>query len=200
METMRRAVPLHYTDVGYGNHPIKQLQHRQMFEWIPFFRAHNMNWDLPDGSYGWDNHDPDEYAYHVALAPCLTDMTMFNASPEAFALARKMVPLWRRAAEFMISGDYYPLTERKDDARDFYAMQFHEEKSDSGFASVVSNVLNERTAYELKLHGINKELVYRMTDAVSGEEFEYTGDLLTEGIRLEMPARSGRLYFYEVKR
>ncbi|MGM9624640.1 MAG: alpha-galactosidase, partial [Eubacteriales bacterium] len=26
LDTMRRAVPLHYTDVGYGNHPIKQKQ------------------------------------------------------------------------------------------------------------------------------------------------------------------------------
>lgn len=38
----------HYTDVGYGNHPIKQKPHRQMFEWIPYFRAHNMNWDDPE--------------------------------------------------------------------------------------------------------------------------------------------------------
>ena len=44
LETMRRAVTLHYTDIGYGNHPRKQKQHRLMFEWIPYFRAHNMNW------------------------------------------------------------------------------------------------------------------------------------------------------------
>ncbi len=45
LETMRRAVTLHYTDVGYGDHPIKQLQFRQMHEWIPYFRSHNMSWD-----------------------------------------------------------------------------------------------------------------------------------------------------------
>ena len=32
LDTMRRAVPLHYTDVGYGNHPVKQKQHRTLFE------------------------------------------------------------------------------------------------------------------------------------------------------------------------
>lgn len=47
---MRSSVPLHYTDVGYGHHPIKQKQHRYMFEWIPYFRAHTMNWDNDDGT------------------------------------------------------------------------------------------------------------------------------------------------------
>lgn len=46
-ETLRRAVPLHYTDVEYGVHPVKQKQHRYMFEWIPYFRAHNMSWTTP---------------------------------------------------------------------------------------------------------------------------------------------------------
>ena len=40
-----------------------------MFEWIPYFRAHNMNWMEPDGSYGWTWHTPDRFAYYVAFAP-----------------------------------------------------------------------------------------------------------------------------------
>ncbi len=200
METMRRAVPLHYTDVGYGKHPIKQLQHRQMFEWIPYFRAHNMNWDLPDGSYGWTHLGVDEFAFHVAMAPALTDMTMFNASGEAFALSRKMVPLWRKAAEYMISGDFYPLTECRGDSKDMYAMQFHDGEQDAGFASVVRNVCCGESEYLLKLQGLKADGVYLLTDAVSGEAAEYTGAQLAEGIRLEMPVRSGKLCFYEGKR
>jgi hypothetical protein len=49
--------------VGYGNHPIKQLQHARMFEWIPYFRAHNQNWDNPaDGSYEGGGRPTDEPA------------------------------------------------------------------------------------------------------------------------------------------
>lgn len=197
LESMRRAVPLHYTDVGYGNHPIKQLQHRQMFEWIPFFRAHNMNWDLPDGSYGGQHLGVDEFAFHSAMAPCLTDMTFFDASPEAFALSRKMVPLWRKAAEYMLSGDFYPLTECRADARDFYAMQFHCEDTDEGFVSIVSNVRNEEKTYLLSMKELSQSSSYYLTDAVSQTADKYTGAQLTQGIPIEMKERSGKLFFYK---
>ena len=195
LESMRRAVPLHYTDMGYGNHPIKQLQHRQMFEWIPYFRAHNMNWDRPDHSYGCENHGPDEYAYHVALAPALTDMTPYNASPEAFALARRMTPLWRCAAEIMLEGDYYPLTPRKADAADFYAMQFHCPNRGAGFVSVVSNVANGKREYLLRMRELDRSAVYRVTDGDA--TWENTGAALSDGVTLQMPPRSGALWFYE---
>ena len=45
LDTMRRAIPLQYTDVGLGNHPLKQIQRRYMFEWIPYFRAHTVNFN-----------------------------------------------------------------------------------------------------------------------------------------------------------
>ena len=51
LESMRRGVPLHYTDVGYGNHPIKQMQHRLHFEWIPYFRALIPQSCNPGGSF-----------------------------------------------------------------------------------------------------------------------------------------------------
>lgn len=68
LETMRRSVALHYTDVGYGHHPVKQKQHREMFEWMPYFRAHNMSWDKPDGTYGTANKPPVSY---VKFSPSL---------------------------------------------------------------------------------------------------------------------------------
>ena len=75
LETMRRAVPLHYTDVGYGHHPIKQKQHRQMFEWIPYFRAHNMNWYNPEtDDYDATSRPTDRFSYYVAMTPALTEL------------------------------------------------------------------------------------------------------------------------------
>ncbi|MEN6546059.1 MAG: alpha-galactosidase, partial [Armatimonadia bacterium] len=38
LETMRRSVPLHYTDYGYGLHPIKLSFHHTLFQWIPYFK------------------------------------------------------------------------------------------------------------------------------------------------------------------
>ena len=70
------AVPLHYTDVGYGVHPEKQQQYRIMHEWIPYFRSLCMNWDKPGGTYGqWAMPDDpsyfDRFASYASLAPAI---------------------------------------------------------------------------------------------------------------------------------
>lgn len=198
LETMRRAVPLHYTDVGYGNHPIKQKQHRQMFEWIPYFRAHNMNWDDPEtGEYGRTNRLPDEYSDLVAMAPSLTDMTPFDAPDEAFALSARMQPLWRRAAKRMMEGDYYPLTECRKSREDFYAMQFHDPDCQRGFFEVVSNNQNSNRVYDLHLKALSPETIYRVTDGLTGETATQTGEALMGGVAIELSPRSGKLCFYE---
>ena len=38
LETMRRSVPLHYSDYGYGLHPVKVDFQRTLFEWLPYFK------------------------------------------------------------------------------------------------------------------------------------------------------------------
>ena len=45
---MRRSVPLHYTDYGYGEHATKLDFHRTMFEWLPYFRETSQSWDLEE--------------------------------------------------------------------------------------------------------------------------------------------------------
>ena len=93
LETMRRAVPLHYTDMGYGEHPIKQKQHRLMFEWIPYFRAHTMSWDNENGEYVRNVNQPvDDFAYHCAMAPAITSMIEYYDNEELFDVGRKFDP------------------------------------------------------------------------------------------------------------
>ena len=198
LETMRRAVPLHYTDVGYGNHPIKQKQHREMFEWIPYFRAHNMSWDNPeDGSYvNGVAHEPDRFAYHAAMAPALTDMIVHNAAPEAFALARQMRSIWREAAELMLCGDYYSLTSCRKDPQDFYAMQFHDPEEERGFFQVLANTQCETGRFTACLHALEADALYRLTDRESGEVMHRTGRELMDGIPIDQSKRSGVIWFY----
>ncbi len=200
LETMRRAVPLHYTDVGYGNHPIKQKQHREMFEWIPYFRAHNTNWDDPvTGEYGKTNLPIDRFAYYVAMTPALTDTTAHDASEADFAMARQMQAIWRKAAELMLAGDYYPLTECRKSAADFYAMQFHDPDTENGFVEIIRNNACEEEAFTAQLQALDKNAIYLLTEAESGETTEFTGAELARGLRARLPKRSGRIYFYERK-
>ncbi len=197
LETMRRSVPLHYTDVGYGHHPIKQKQHHLMFGWIPYFRAHNMSWDDPaTGEYNaW--HSLDEFAYYAAMTPALTDILDHDAPGEAFALARKMQPIWRRAADFMLSGDYYPLTECRKSREDFYAVQFHDEERNAGFVEIIRNNACQEETYLLKMQALDEAGEYLLTEAESGECKAHDAQALKAGVAVTLPHRSGRIYFYE---
>lgn len=195
LETMRRAVPFHYTDVGYGDHYMKQIQHRQMFEWIPYFRAHNFNWDEPNGDYNGQPHGIDDFGYHNALAPALTSMIEYNDPDEVFAVGRRFHPVWRRAAALELTGDYYPLTECRKCTADWYAMQFDGE--DEGFIQIIRNVRVPGDRITLGNLHIDPEKTYEFTDELGKRSFRMDGKRLTEeGFSDVLPPRSGVIWFY----
>ena len=203
LETMRRAITLHYTDVGYGHHPIKQRQHREMFEWIPYFRAHNMNWDnVEDGTYNDGSgmgctRPADEFSFHVALAPALTSMYEYNDTEEHFEVGRCMDEIWRAAAELELSGDYYPMTECRCDAHDWYAMQFDDPDQRRGFVQVIRNTLVEGDTYLVKLPCVHPDMIYTLTDRRSGATKTLASEELEAGFEVKLPKRSAVIWFYE---
>ena len=198
LESMRRAVTLHYTDVGYGNHPIKQKQHREMFEWIPYFRAHNMNWDnAENGTYVNGGRPTDRFAFHCALTPALTSMFTYDDTEENFAIGREMDEIWREAAELELSGDYYPISECHCDARDWYAMQFENTAEKRGFVQAIRNTLAEDESYTLTLPCLHEGATYTLTDRESGEVLTLHSSELAAGFTFTLPKRTGRIYFYE---
>ncbi len=199
IETMKRAVPLHYTDIGYGHHPIKQKQHRQMFEWIPYFRAHNMSWDEPDGTYGGTGRPVDEFAYQCALAPAVTSMTEWNGPENEFELGRAFIPVWRRCAEIMLRADYYPLTETNADASSWYAMQFFDPERGDGFAQIIRNVLCGESRFVLKGYVPDECLgrIYKFTEPLSGRTWTMSGsNFRNGGFEISLPERTGEIWFY----
>ena len=197
IETMRRSVTLHYTDVGYGHHPIKLKQHRQMFEWIPYFRAHNQNWCAPDGSYDRVNRAPDRYSYYVAMAPALTDITEYFADEAALALAREMQPIWRKAAARMIGTDYYPLTQCRKSSDDFYAAQFHDPATQEGLVHLVNGATAAETEFTLNLKGLDRDTVYTLTSTEQRRSWTATGGQLMAGVPVTMEKKTGDLWFYQ---
>jgi alpha-galactosidase len=201
LETMRRSVPLHYSDRGYGRHPLKQRQHRLLFEWIPYFRAHNQSWD--DGiryykpkPYG-EKYHADEFAYQCAMAPSLTDMIEHDADESEFILAKKMMPVWRRAADLMLRGDYYPLTECQNDPAYYYAMEFYDDDTGEGFFQVVRNIDCRSDTYTAKLYAEDAE--YELSDPLTGETRTVSGRELAAGYPVTLEPRSGVVWFMKRK-
>ncbi len=199
LEMMRRSVPLHYTDVGYGHHPIKQKQHRQMFEWVPYFRASNHNWDDPvTGDYtNRVDHKPDRFSYHAMFTPAVTEMMMWDAAEEDYALSREMLPIWRRAAELMLDADYYPLTECRKSREDFYAMYFYNPDSGKGFLQAVRNNACPEESFTAVMAALDAETTYLLTNPETGEEKVLSGETLKNGFTMTVEKRAGQVWFFE---
>lgn len=195
LDTMRRSVPLQYTDVGLGNHPLKQKQYREMLEWIPYYRSHVLNGDSEDGIYTGGKRTVDEYAYMTAIAPAITTMIEFDDDNALFMLGKKMHPIWRRAAEIMLKGDYYPLSECRNDAGDWYAVQFDCPQTGEGFIQVIRNSLAPDDGFSITPYIRDREM-YRLENAVDGEMRSVDGYKLARGLTFYMPRRSGEIWFY----
>ena len=196
LETMRRAVTLHYTDYGYGNHLVKQRQHRYMFEWIPYFRAHNQNTCDEFGVYDRKMMPVDRFSYENAMAPSMTDMIDRNETDERFALALEMNKIWRRAADFMMHGDYYPLTECRLHTEDWYAMQFENDTTGKGFIQLIRNVKSEDESFTAKMHA-DGDFRYIFENSDTGDIFELDGeDIVKNGFTASLPKYTGVIWFY----
>lgn len=198
LEAMRRAVTLHYTDIGYGDHPVKQRQHQIHFEWIPYFRAHNMAWDNEEGDYSpYLYHNTcDEFAYQNAFTPAITVMTDAYADEADFELGRKMLPIWRKAAEIELRADYYPFTQSTKSNKDLYAVEFSDPKKGDGFIQVIRNTMCEIETVKLNLH-TDQKASYLLENPVSGETKTLSGKELAEGFTVTLPKRSAVLWFYK---
>ena len=72
LETMRRSVPLHYTDFGYGNHAVKLAFHHTLYEWIPYFKDFSLSWDVvpPVKKMRFDKQI-DSFSFHCGMAAML---------------------------------------------------------------------------------------------------------------------------------
>ncbi len=196
LETMRRSVPLHYTDYGYGDHPVKLAFHRTLYEWIPYFKEFTLSWDL-HGNARFD-HQVDSYSFHCGMAPMLFATLDIRRNDYDFALARKMIAIWRRAANLLLHGDYYPLTPFHRSAERWVARQFDTPESGRGLLQAIRLPAAPQASRTLYLHGLRPEAHYRFENPETGDIREADGEtLLRAGFTVALPPRSGAIWFYQ---
>ncbi len=162
IETLRRAVPFQYTDVGLSDPAQKEKQHLQLFEWAPYFRAHTMS----------DHPVADEYTWFVAWAPAVTFMPAVWNGEEEFETGRRMIPIWRRAADLMLRGDYYRQMKINYDAEltSFLCTHFYDPEKGDGFVMFLRNRDCEQETFEAKLH-LEEGFEYEVENPLTGEKF-----------------------------
>ncbi len=202
LETLRRSVPLHYSDFGYGDHPVKLSFHHVMFEWIPYFKETTLSWDRT-GKARYDT-DVDSFAYHCGLGPMIAPAIDIARDDYDFELMRRLLGLWRRAATLMVDGDYYPLTPVHRSAEMWVARQFDCPRTarggDSparGFLQAIRLPACPRETLVVHPQAVQPGARYVFENAETGERREMAAeDLVRDGFAFALPPREGALWFY----
>jgi alpha-galactosidase len=199
LETMRRAVPLHYTDYGYGIHPVKLSFHHTMFQWIPYFKEATLSWDQnPPDCDGRFDRVIDSFSFHCGLAAMLFATIDIRRDDYDFALGRQMIALWRRAAPLLLHGDYYPLTPFSRSGEQWVAWQFDRPELGEGLLQGIRLADCPQETFTMRPHGLDPEAEYSLENPETGEQRRLSGAaLLSEGLPLSLPARSGAVWFYQ---
>lgn len=195
LETMRRSVPLHYTDYGYGDHPVKLAFHHTLLGWIPYFKEVTLSWDL-DGNARFD-HQVDSYSYHCGLGALLGLGLDIRRTDYDYLLAGKLIEMWRRAADLLLYGDYYPHTPFQRSADAWVARQFDLPERACGFIQAIRLPAAPQAHFTMYVEGLELAHHYYFENPESGETQAIAGeDLLRDGFTFALPARSGAIWFY----
>jgi len=201
LETLRRSVPLHYTDYGYGNHAVKLAFHHTLYAWIPYFRATTLSWDVdtPEDVTGAGKPN-DSFAFHCGMAPMLTPALDIRKDDNDLVVARTMVSLWRRAVSFLLNGDYYALTPFSKSPERWVAWQFDMPVKGEGLLQGIRLAACPDETLTIHPQRLAAEADYVLDNPETGENRELSGsDLLRNGFTFMLPPRSGAIWFYRQK-
>ncbi len=114
-----------------------------------------------------------------------------------FALARRMIAVWRRAAPLLLYGDYYAHTPAHRSADQWVARQFDSPETGSGLLQAIRLPAALAETLTIFPRGLQPEARYVFEEAETGEVRNLAGEALVEnGITFALPAREGSVWFY----
>ena len=214
IETMKRSVPLHYSDWGYGELTVKSAFLQTMYEWLPFFKEQPMAW-YPEGKgvAGFDR-----FAHYIGMGPMLSiggDMmkicpvqcadkegTPFAFLPDGIDNRRyaesvcHFVGMWRDVYTKYCFKDYYEHTSwnREDDK--WQIMQFHDHDTGCGMVIGLRFEHGEGDTMTITLKDCDPHRAYSVRNCETGRSVIAIGGRLTFSLAPE----EGVLYeYYPVK-
>jgi alpha-galactosidase len=195
LETMRRSVPLHYTDYGYGDHPVKLAFHRTMYEWLPYFKECTLSWDI-NGKSKFDIWI-DSFSYHCGMAAMLLPTLDIRRDDYDYALAKKMIGVWRKASNLILYGDYYQHTPFHHSAKEWVAWQFDSPETGCGLLQGIRLPASTEQSITLHPKGICTKAMYFFENSETGETKQVSGEnLIQTGFTITLPVRNGAIWLY----
>jgi alpha-galactosidase len=176
LETLRRSVPLHrsdYTHQAVGN----QCHTYGLSFWVPY--------------YGTGAPHIDPYILRSTFCPSYGYGNDMRKPDLDYALLRRMLGEWRQIAPDLL-GDYYPLTSYSYAEDVWMAWQFDRPEAGSGVVQVFRRSASPHETAQLRLHGLDPDARYTLTNFDEAVACEKSGrELMEQGLRvviLQRPA------------
>lgn len=198
LETMRRSVPLHYTDYGYGDPAVKLAFHHTLYAWIPYFKDCTLSWDQlqPEDDRRFDE-TIDSFSFHCAMASMLFASIDIRRDDYDFARGRQLIAIWRRAAPLLLHGDYYPCTAFSRSPEQWVAWQFDWPEIGEGLLQGIRHSACPEETFTIRPQGLDPEADYLLENPETDDRLRLSGAaLLRDGLALSLSPRSGALWFY----
>ena len=176
LETLRRAVPLLRSDYqSFSGDPAYAVGNQGhtygLSSWIPYYGQ---------GVYYSDRQLV--YAARSHFCPAFAFAVDVRKPGVDWALVRRLTGQWRRVAPCFL-GDFYPLTPFRLDPDVWMAWQFHLPESGEGMVQAFRRDGSDYEAARFKLHGLDANGRYLVTDLDGGAPFEMSGaELLQQGL------------------
>lgn len=180
LETMKRGVPLHYTDWFDGNHEdydMKGKMTQALFAWFPYFK--NEIYQTTNMYKVRMNYAPLSLMNLNGLLQKDTDWTYTLQGYAEFEQIRDY-----------FYADYYQLFEWKSGADRWNGWEFYDPATASGYASVFCHTGTKDTTTTVKLKGLDPEKQYKIVDLDGLVEITADGKtLMEEGIAVTVPEK-----------
>lgn len=180
LETMKRAVPLHYTDWFDGNHEdydMKGKMTQALFAWFPYFK--NEIYETTNMYKVRMNYAPLSLMNLNGLLYADTDWTYTKQGYAEFEQIRDY-----------FYADYYQLFAWDSKADRWNGWEFYDPETASGYASVFCHEATSGLTETVKLKGLDPEKTYHITDFDGLIEVTATGtQLMEQGITVTLPEK-----------
>jgi len=190
LETLRRAVPLHKSDMEYPNLTAKQTQLYGLAFWVPYF-----------GAPVYPADRVDVYGFRSGIAP-MTGLGYDTRREDLdYTLLRRMATEWQNVAPILINGDYYPLTPWSAENSAWLAYQFDWPDQGKGVVQAFRRPGTAESTAQLCLRGLVEANLYTLSNPDDETKVVRTGrQLMEEGltVALSKPA-SATLITYRVR-
>ena len=179
LETMRRAVPLLRSDFVAVDH-VGVVEGNQghtygLSSWLPF--------------QGSSSRFADPYSYRSFFLP---SFGMHFADLEVQKKARAEC---RRIANYMLVGDFYPLTSYSLQRDRWIAWQFDQPEKGEGVVQAFRRPESPYESARFKLHGLEESATYAVENFDGGTGTLTGKELMERGLLLETKAASAALVF-----